>query len=48
LGKIPIDPEVVRACDLGMPIVRSGDNQSETAEAFGPATRALLKLDESR
>jgi len=48
LGKIPIDPQVVQACDSGRPIVRSGGHQSETAEAFGPATRALLDLDESR
>lgn len=48
LGKIPIDPAVVQACDLGVPFVRSGDYQSETAEAFGPTTRALLELDESR
>jgi len=48
LGKIPIDPQVVQACDSGRPIVHSGDHQSETAEAFGPATRVLLELDESR
>ena len=48
LGRIPLDPAVVKACDLGMPVVRSGDNQSETAEAFGPATRVLLDLDEDR
>jgi len=48
LGTIPIDPGVVQACDSGRPFVRSGDNQSETAEALGPATRALLELDESR
>ena len=48
LGKIPIDPEVVRACDLGMPFVRSGDNQSETTRAFSPTVRALLDLDEDR
>ncbi|MBN2138729.1 MAG: Mrp/NBP35 family ATP-binding protein [Sedimentisphaerales bacterium] len=47
LGMIPIDAEVVRACDLGIPIVRSGENQSKTAKAFGPATRALLDLDEN-
>ncbi|MBN2271291.1 MAG: Mrp/NBP35 family ATP-binding protein [Sedimentisphaerales bacterium] len=48
LGTIPIDPAVVQACDLGMPFVRSGDNQSETARAFAPAVQTLLDLDEDR
>ena len=48
LGKIPVDPQVVQTCDLGRPLVRSGDNQSETARAFGPAVQALLDLDKSR
>jgi len=47
LGKIPIDPGVVQACDLGRPFVRFGDNQSETARAFGPAVEVLLDLDDN-
>jgi Mrp family chromosome partitioning ATPase len=47
LGTIPIDPAVVQACDLGMPFVCSGNNQSETVRAFGPAVQALLDLDKN-
>ena len=48
LGTIPIDPAIVQACDSGRPFVHSGDNQSETARALGPAVQALLDLDEDR
>jgi Mrp family chromosome partitioning ATPase len=48
LGTIPIDPAIMQACDLGMPFVRSGDNQSETSLAFAPAVQALLDLDQDR
>ena len=48
LGRIPIDPEVVQACDRGTPLVRSAGQQSETAKAFEPAVRALLDLDQKR
>jgi ATP-binding protein involved in chromosome partitioning len=48
LGTIPIDPWVVQTCDLGRPFVRSGDDQSETVRAFGPAVQALLDLDQHR
>src|SRR3990172_4371831 len=48
LGTIPIDPAIVQACDSGKPFVHSGDNQSETARALGPAVQALLDLDEDR
>lgn len=47
LGRLPIDPAIVRACDSGMPFVSSGDKQSETARALSPAVRALLDLDEN-
>jgi Mrp family chromosome partitioning ATPase len=45
LGRIPIDPQIVQACDDGQPHVRCF-SQSETARAFGQAERALLELED--
>ena len=44
LGRIPIDPQVVEACDSGTPFVRHY-NQSQTARAFEKISDAILQLD---
>jgi len=45
LGSIPIDPQIVRACDSGQPYVQHyGSNQA--AQAFKEAMLPLLKLEE--
>jgi len=44
LGRIPIDPQIVRACDSGKPFVYHY-NQSPTAKAFGNVSGPILELD---
>lgn len=44
LGRIPIDPQVVEACDSGKPFVRHY-NQNRTAKAFKKVSDAILQLD---
>ena len=44
LGRIPIDPQVVEACDSGTPFVHHY-NQSQTARAFEKMSDAILQLD---
>jgi len=45
LGRIPIDPQIVEACDSGQPYVQHY-SQSQTAKAFNEAMLFLLKLEE--
>jgi len=47
LGRIPIDPQIVDACDSGQPYVQHY-SQSQTAKAFNEAMPSLLKLEEKR
>jgi len=47
LGRIPIDPQIVQACDSGQPYVQHY-SQSQTAKAFSEAMLPLLKLEEKR
>ncbi|KPJ66067.1 MAG: chromosome partitioning protein ParA [Coxiella sp. DG_40] len=44
LGRIPIDPQIVQACDSGRPFVYHY-NQSQTAKAFEKMLNPLLELD---
>jgi len=44
LGSIPIDPEVVSACDSGKPFINF-NSQSTTAQALNYAFESLLKPD---
>jgi len=44
LGRIPIDPRIVQACDDGQPYVYHY-SRSETAKAFKKAMQPLLELD---
>jgi len=44
LGRIPIDPQIVQACDSGRPFVYHY-NQSQTAKAFEQTLNPILKLD---
>ncbi len=45
LGRIPIDPEIVQACDSGQPYV--GENsENETAQAFSQVTERILALED--
>ena len=46
LGRIPIDPEIVEACDLGLPYV-STYTQNETAKVFGRIVLPILEMDEA-
>ncbi|MBN2455275.1 MAG: P-loop NTPase [Sedimentisphaerales bacterium] len=46
LGEIPIDPQIVRACDSGKPFVYHY-NQSQTAKAFEKILNPILELDSS-
>jgi Mrp family chromosome partitioning ATPase/predicted Fe-Mo cluster-binding NifX family protein len=46
LGRIPIDPQIVQACDSGRPFVYHY-NQSQTAKAFGKTLNPILELDTS-
>jgi len=45
LGRIPIEPQIVDACDSGQPYVQHY-SQSQTAKAFNEAMLPLLKLEE--
>jgi len=44
LGRIPIDPQIVEACDSGRPFVYHY-NQSQTAKAFEKILNPILELD---
>ena len=44
LGRIPIDPQIVRACDAGQPYLQYY-SQSQTAKTFKEAMMPLLKLE---
>lgn len=44
LGRIPIDPQIVQACDEGQPYV-GRDDHNETARAFNQATQSVLRLE---
>jgi len=44
LGRIPIDPQIVQACDSGRPFVYHY-NQTETAKAFEKVLNPVLELD---
>jgi len=44
LGRIPIDPQIVDACDSGQPYVQHY-SQSQTAKTFKEAMMPLLKLE---
>jgi ATP-binding protein involved in chromosome partitioning len=44
LGRIPIDPQIVEACDSGKPFVYHY-RQSQTAKAFEKALNPILELD---
>jgi len=47
LGRIPIDPQIVRACDSGQPYVQHYSS-SQAAKAFNEAMLPLLKLEEKQ
>ena len=44
LGRIPIDPQIVRACDSGQPYIKHY-RSSQTAKTFKEAMVPLLELD---
>lgn len=44
MGRIPIDPQIVQACDSGKPFVYHY-NQSQTAKAFEKVLNPILQLD---
>ena len=44
LGRIPIDPQIVQACDAGQLYV-ANDRRSETTEAFSQITQHVLMLE---
>ncbi len=44
LGRIPIDPDIVRSCDSGKPFVFNY-SKSQTAEAFENISGPILELD---
>jgi len=44
LGRIPIDPQIVHACDSGQPYIQYYAN-SEAAKAFKPVIQSVLELD---
>ena len=44
LGRIPIDPQIVHACDSGRPFIHHY-NQSQTAKAFKNILNPILELD---
>ena len=43
LGQIPIDPQIVRACDAGQPYIQHYSS-SQTAKTFNEAIQPLLEL----
>jgi len=44
LGRVPIDPQIVQACDSGRPFVYHY-NQTETAKAFENILNPILEID---
>lgn len=44
LGRIPIDPQIVNACDSGEPYIQQY-SQSQAAQAFSEAIKPILELD---
>jgi ATP-binding protein involved in chromosome partitioning len=46
LGRIPIDPQIVNACDSGEPYIQRY-SQSQAAKAFNEAIKPILALDKS-
>ena len=44
LGRIPIDPQIVDACDSGQPFIYHY-NQSQTAKAFEKVLNPIIELD---
>lgn len=46
LGRIPIDSQIVSACDSGEPYIQRY-SQSQTAKAFNEAIKPILSLDKS-
>ena len=44
LGSIPMDPEVVSACDSGKPFINF-NSQNTTVQAFNYAFEQLMKLN---
>ncbi len=44
LGRIPIDPQIVDACDSGEPYIRQY-SQSQAAQSFNEAIKPILELD---
>ena len=46
LGRVPIDPKIVEACDAGTPFIQPGA-EGPTARAFEQVIGPLLALDES-
>jgi len=46
LGRIPIDPDIVRSCDSGKPFVFHY-NRSQTAKAFENISNPILELDKN-
>ncbi|MBN1126696.1 MAG: P-loop NTPase, partial [Sedimentisphaerales bacterium] len=47
LGRIPIDPQIVHACDSGDPYIRQY-GQSRAAQSFREAIIPILELDNSK
>ena len=46
LGRIPIDPKIVHACDSGEPYVRQY-SKSQSAQSFNEAIKPILQLDKN-
>jgi Mrp family chromosome partitioning ATPase/predicted Fe-Mo cluster-binding NifX family protein len=44
LGRIPIDPQIVNACDSGEPYIQQY-SQSQAAQSFNEAIKPILELD---
>jgi ATP-binding protein involved in chromosome partitioning len=44
LGRIPIDPQIVHACDSGEPYIRQY-SQNHAAQSFNEAIKPILELD---
>jgi ATP-binding protein involved in chromosome partitioning len=47
LGKIPIDPQIVNACDSGEPYIQQY-SKTQAAKSFNEAIRPILELDENK
>jgi Mrp family chromosome partitioning ATPase/predicted Fe-Mo cluster-binding NifX family protein len=47
LGRIPIDPQIVNACDSGEPYIQLY-SQSQAAKSFNDAIKPILELDEKQ